>query len=142
MKAKILSIILLLFSMSVVGVENAQTSTFRVHLHRFFNDAEYQKSHISFPYTFIHPESEDEEAILISEEITSREWQFMKGPDNFCCSENCFDLIIYDSFEKKHEDSGERVLSFEGVENGIYELLYFKLINNEWYLIKHESLSN
>lgn len=54
------------------------------------------------------------------------------------CQTDCYDLIIYDNFEKTQRESSERVLSFEGVNNGINSSLYFKRFNGQWYLVKYE----
>ena len=139
---KIAFLIALLSPFHTFGGSLTQTIDFRHFLYKFFNDAEYQVRHVSFPYTYVHYSSDEEDAELVTEKRQMNEWQHLKGPDHYRCKRNCFDLVIYDSFRSKHKESGERVLSFEGVENGINEVLYFKLIESEWYLVKHDSLSN
>jgi len=119
-----------------------QTIDFRIFLYKFFNDSKYQSEHIKFPYQYVHFSSDEEDANLVTDYREKIDWTYMEGPDQYRCKQNCFDLVIYDNFQQKHKKSGERVLVFKGVENGINEALYFKYIDSEWYLVKYESLSN
>jgi len=50
--------------------------------------------------------------------------------------------MVYDDFSKTQKASGERVLAFEGVGNGINSSLYFRLIHGRWILIKAEFFDN
>lgn len=142
---KIMRIALLfifLLPTQLFGAGIAQTMHFRDFLYRFFNDPEYQEKHVMFPYTFVYYSGEEEDSKLLVEKRGKKAYQFIIGPDHYRCKQNCFDLVIYDNLKRNHKESGERVLALEGVENGINEVLYFKLIDSEWYLVKHESLSN
>jgi hypothetical protein len=48
---------------------------------------------------------------------------------------------LYDNFEKKLDDSGERVLSISGIENGVSVSYFFEINQGLWYLIKIEDFS-
>ncbi|GAA5526193.1 hypothetical protein Maes01_02788 [Microbulbifer aestuariivivens] len=121
-----------------------QTVEFRHFVRDFFNIEEYQKKHVQFPLEVVYYSyNEDEfDAVLLSKHITEKDWKHYEGPDYYRCESNCFDLVIYDDFQRTHKESNERVLSFEGVSNGINSSLYFKRINGQWYLVKHEQFDN
>ena len=133
----------ILFSPSqVFGNELPQTIDFRHFLYEFFNDSEFQIKHVKDPYLYIYYSSDEMDAGLLKENRNLSTWEHLIGPEHYRCKQNCFDLVIYDNFDNRHKESGERTLAFEGVENGINEVLYFELIDSEWYLVKYESLSN
>lgn len=50
--------------------------------------------------------------------------------------------MIYDNFGKRQRASGERVLTFEGISNGINSSMYFRLIDGKWHLVKIEDFDN
>lgn len=122
----------------------SQTVDFRHFVRDFFKNEKYQKEHVQFPLEVIYFTYEEDEfdSSLQSKFITEEEWIHYPGPNYYYCERNCFDLVIYDSFEKSHEDSNERVLSFEGISNGINSSLYFRKIGDQWYLVKHEQFDN
>ena len=51
-------------------------------------------------------------------------------------------IQLYDNFQGTLEQTKERLLSYEGVENGISINYYFKLIDSKWFLVKYENFSN
>jgi hypothetical protein len=121
----------------------SQTSEFRLFIRDFFNNESYQKAHIQFPLQVIYyTYNADQMPVQTSKWIRKQEWQYYPGPAYYQCAMNCFDIVIYDSFRKYHHPSNERVLSFEGVDNGINSSLYFKRINGQWYLVKDEQLDD
>lgn len=126
---------------SCIGKPNLeQTVEFRLFLRDFFKKQEFQKQHIQFPLEinyYSYDESVSDIAVL-TKRIKEDEWEHYESPDHYRCEVDCFDLMIYDSFKKEHKETGERVLSFEGVENGINSSLYFKKIKGQWYLVRHE----
>jgi hypothetical protein len=122
--------------------EVPQTIEFRSFLYDFFQEPDFQINHISNPYTYASFSSDEEDADLVTVIKNLDNWKHLKGPEHYRCKKNCFDLMIYDNFDKKHIESGKRVLAFEGVENGINSTLYFELINNEWFMVKYESFNN
>ena len=70
------------------------------------------------------------------------DWSFYEGPADFQCDQNCYDIMVYDGFDKRQRDSGQRVLAFEGVSNGINSSMYFRLIDGKWWLVKIEDFNN
>ena len=121
-----------------------QTMEFRHFLRDFFKSEEYQLKHVKFPMELVYyVYVEDEfDLVLETKQIEKKDWVHYEGPDYYECLTNCYDLVIYDTFDKKQKESGERVLSFEGVSNGINSSLYFKRIDGQWYLVKHEQFDN
>ena len=68
-------------------------------------------------------------------------WQFStfgfwgtNVPDNY-------HVQIYDNFAQTLRDSSERVVAFEGMESGIRVSLFFRLVENKWFLVKIEDFS-
>jgi hypothetical protein len=122
----------------------SQTVDFRHFIRDFFKIEEYQKAHVQFPLevTYYSYEEDEFDTILTSKFIKKNEWEHYEGPNYYRCETNCFDLVIYDDFSKSHKESNERVLSFEGVSNGINSSLYFKRVNDQWRLVKHEQFDN
>ncbi|AFV00778.1 DUF4348 domain-containing protein [Simiduia agarivorans] len=121
-----------------------QTGEFRHFLWKFFNDPEFQKEHVLFPLEFVYYQHDENEfdAALATRYIDKENWKTYTGPNHYRCETSCFDLVMYDNFERKHKDSNKRVLSFEGVHNGIFSSLYFERIESKWYLVKHEEFDN
>ena len=66
----------------------------------------------------------------------------MSGPDHYRCTQNCYDIVIYDNFAREFHGSTERVLAFEGPDNGINDALYFKLESGEWMLVGWEDMTD
>ena len=50
--------------------------------------------------------------------------------------------MIYDNFRKSQSESGERILAFEGISNGINSSMYFRFTDGKWYLVKIEDFDN
>lgn len=121
-----------------------QTVEFRHFVRDFFKIEEHQKNHVQFPLEVVYYSYDEDESdfVLTSRYIKNEDWKHYKGPDYYQCDTSCFDLVIYDNFEKKHKENNERVLSIEGVSNGINSSLYFKKIDGQWYLVKHEQFDN
>ncbi|MDN3650067.1 hypothetical protein QWZ13_14195 [Reinekea marina] len=117
-----------------------QTLDFRLFLYEFFGNEISQSEYVASEYTFEYYDDKTQE--YIEETRYSVDWEYLPGPNKFHCKTNCYDLIIYDNFQKTVENTGERVLSFEGVENGISLSLYFKLLDGKWVLQRYESISN
>ena len=121
-----------------------QTVEFRHFIRDFFKHEAFQKSHIQFPLAVVYFSYNENESdsVLSTKFINKDEWRHYGGPRYYQCERNCFDLVIYDDFKKSHSESNERVLSFEGINNGINSSLYFRKINGRWYLVKHEQFDN
>jgi hypothetical protein len=114
-----------------------QNYIFRHFLFEFFNDQTFQVEHIKFPLQHIYTDGEYEEH---TEQIERSNWKHVQGPQHYRCEMSCFDIIIYDNFEKKYDNYTERVLSFEGIENGINSSMYFIYENGKWMLVKWENV--
>lgn len=135
------ALVSLLFGCTSPNPSNQQTIDFRHFLRLFFSDEAFQISHVQFPVTLISLSGEeDDEPAITTSYIAEDQWRFLPGPDYYQCSVDCYDLVIYDNFDKVHRTTGERVLAFEGVNNGIHSALYFKWMNGRWTLVKFEQL--
>lgn len=128
-----LSITLLIVSSCVNKPNIPQTVEFRHFVRNFFKVEEYQKKHVFFPLEVVYYAYDEDELdfVLTPKYIKKDEWKHYKGPEYYQCEKNCFDLVIYDNFQRSHKESNERVLSFEGVSNGINSSLYFRKINRD-----------
>lgn len=136
--------ILLLAACATGPDNNRQTVDFRHFVRDFFQSPDFQLSRIRFPLEVISYQYEngDGDPALVIDHISEDEWTFLPGPDFYQCDSDCYDIVIYDNFAKQHTDSGERVLSFEGVNNGINSSLYFTLQDGGWQLVRHEQFDN
>ena len=118
-----------------------QVPDFRLFIWRFFEDPEFQVSHVHFP---LRKERKDPNRgfAIVSEMITKQAWKHLPGPEHYRCAQNCYDIIIYDNFARKFRGDTERVLALEGSDNGINNALYFKLESGEWMLVKWEDMTD
>ncbi|MGB5895897.1 MAG: DUF4348 domain-containing protein [Ignavibacteriaceae bacterium] len=102
---------------------------------QFSNDSTFQINRIMFPL----------EVISISKNLTNidtiktekEELRFLE----IGIEEHSYRIQFYDNFEEKLRDSDERVLAFEGIENGISESYLFKLFRGKWFLVNIKKLS-
>lgn len=114
---------------------------FRLFIWRFFQEPEFQISHVQFPLQKLSKEI-NQNYEIVRETIKRQDWRHLPGPEHFRCKTSCYDTVIYDNFDRQFRGKTERVLAFEGVDNGINNALYFKLENGEWMLVKWEDLSD
>ena len=123
---------------------NNQTTEFRHFVRDFFADPQFQIAHVRFPLEQLAYDysDEDDDFVLTRQYISRDDWEHLPGPDFYRCQTDCYDLVIYDSFDKRHRPSDERVLAFEGVSNGINSSLYFQRVSGEWLLVKYEQFDN
>ena len=117
-----------------------ETTEFRSFIRDFFKSGAYQVAHVKFPVEFVHYKTDEPDSALVTTYVEKKDWEYFKGPDNYRCQSDCYDIIIYDNYQRKFKNNKKRVLSFEGVDNGIDTALYFEFINEQWYLIKYEQL--
>lgn len=119
-----------------------QTTEFRHFVREFFKSEEFQINSVKFPLEKVYFEGNEINGKLVTKYIRREEWKHFPGPNYYRCQKGCYDLVIYDNFEKKNKKTNKRVLSLEGISNGIHSSLYFELINGAWYLVKYEELDN
>lgn len=130
------SFILVLFFVAVTV--NAQQEDFETFYKRFISDQEFQLTRVKFPspVMILNLETAGEDTMYVSKD----EWEF----SNYEIGEP-HKIIIYDNFDRKNsgknKNTGERVVSFVGTNNGINYHIYFKLIKGKWYLVKTIDLS-
>lgn len=116
-----------------------ETEDFRVFLRRFFHDREFQMERIRFPLPRVTLNAETRRKV--TEKISRSAWEFLPGPESFRCRTDCFDIVLYDNFERKWRNDSRRVVAFEGVANGINSALYFLRQDKGWVLVRFVDLS-
>jgi hypothetical protein len=123
----ILLAMLLHTSPAVAQVHHEQ---FREFASSFFTDSTYQSLRISYPLlqVTLNMNTLEDDTVRVNE----GNWTFT----DFGYLSPSYAIQTYDNFQKSLRPSGERVISFEGIENGINLSLYFRLINHQWYLVK------
>ena len=138
MKALNILLLLILTSVSLNTYGAERTEIFRSFIWKFFKYPEFQAKRVQFPVERIRyvDKPMSFSPSFEKEQITQKDWVPIKGPSHFECESNCSDLLIYDNFDRKFRPSGQRVLSIEGVENGINSAYYFRLIDEKWFLVK------
>jgi len=103
---------------------------FNEFVFKFLTDSTFQVHRIRFPLLTARLNLE---TLSLDTLVESRiSWRFLGNPHP---NENSR-MQIYDNFERVLRQTGERVVSFEGIENGIDSSLYFKLIKGKWYLVR------
>ncbi len=107
-------------------------------LYKFFNDRAFQLQRVQFP---LKKERLRLGEGTVIEHIAKTDWQHLSGPSMYHCKLDCFQTVIYDNFRRQMRNSGERVLSYEGLGNGILESLYFRLIDGKWMLVRWDDTS-
>jgi hypothetical protein len=114
-----------------------ETENFRDFLVQFSSDVNFQKSRLKFPLEYVKLTEDFDKKHRI--EIEDKRWEF----ENIFYSAGCSEMYpeVYDNFDLKLKDSGERVLAWKGIENGVAVFYYFKKINDKWFLVKKEDLS-
>src|SRR4030065_1953664 len=115
----------------------SHTEDFRAFLYRFFNNPEFQLERVKFPIQFTESPDSDTHT---TKTVDRGSWKHIAGPKHYQCKSNCFDIVIYDNFERKYTNDTKRLFSLEGVDNGINALLYFEAIEGKWYLVMSEDL--
>jgi len=127
-------LLLILLAQSVYSQKDRED--FQSFCSNFFSDSTTQRERVKYPLKHVvyNQDQDSFDTTLVSK----KSWLF----SDFGFWTNNYNVKVYDSFAKKLRDSGERVLSFEGVENGINMSLYFKLVAGKWYLVLWEDLSD
>lgn len=141
MRLKLFCVVIafLIFAPYSYAAKEQKNYVFRHYLYQFFNDPAFQLEHVKFPLEHSYVDDEFEEFHKV---IAKAEWKHLPGPEHYRCESGCFDIVIYDNFEKKYANYDKRVLSFEGVENGISSSMYFEYLDGQWMLVKWEDFSN
>jgi len=132
-------IYLLVFAVSPPAFGQTESEDFQSFCFHFFTDSAFQSSRISFPLkTIRYSEGFEKVDSLFTSE---KHWQFSdfgylgrESPDNY-------HVQIYDNFSQVLRNTGERVVAFEGLENGIHLSLFFRLQSSKWILVKIEDFS-
>jgi len=134
---KLLSIFLLL-SPSLVFSQTNIPEQFESILLNFSSDSLFQISRIEFPVVSVTLDQEYFEEV--KSEIQKSNWVFVNLFGEELTRLN-FRTQIYDNFELKMDDSGERVFSSLSIVGGMHIYYYFKRINGKWFLVKFKDVS-
>ena len=107
----------------------SQIEDFDDFFYKFRNDSIFQISRVQFPLRFegLSDGYTKEE----KSNINKQDWAYKQ----FFSSEEYY-VEISKSPDIKEKETGKRLLSFNGIENGIYVSYEFRLLNNKWFLIK------
>ncbi|HTF98715.1 MAG TPA: DUF4348 domain-containing protein [Cellvibrio sp.] len=132
------SLILVLSSISysVVAEESLKIEDFSTFIRYFYSNSKFQSLHVQYPLEKTSYEDSANGPTEVKSNLTRENWVTLTS-NSFSCTVNCYDVFIYDKFSGVESESNERVLSYKGVDNGIYEALYFRKINGDWFLVKY-----
>ncbi len=128
--------LLLLLLLSTPPAQRKSSEEFREFCAVFFSDSTFQKARVTFPLLALTVN--DSAARVDTVLMQADQWHF----SDFGFLANNYNVQVYDNFKRLLRSSGERVVSFEGSENGIQFSLYFQLVEGKWYLVKWEDLSD
>ncbi|PUA28421.1 MAG: hypothetical protein B0W54_18380 [Cellvibrio sp. 79] len=123
-------------SYSVNAEESLKIEDFSTFIRYFYSNAKFQSLHVQYPLAKTSYEDSVNGPTEVKKNLTKENWVTLTSK-SFSCTENCYDVFIYDKFSGVDSESNERVLSYKGVDNGIYEALYFRKINGDWFLVKY-----
>ncbi len=109
----------------------ANAENFYAFLEKFNKEENFQLKRIIFPITVTIPDTEHQGMAPTQESVTKYEWEPLD--------------LTYDStyvtrdYDKYYQTINFRndtaVVELRGINNGIYADYYFKLIDNEWFLV-------
>ena len=136
---RIFSAIILMLSFisySAIAEENLKIEDFSTFIRYFYSNAKFQSLHVQYPLAKTSYEDSVNGPIEVKTNLTKENWITLISK-SFSCTVNCYDVFIYDKFSGVDSESDERVLSYKGVDNGIYEALYFRKISGDWFLVKY-----
>jgi len=134
----VFQIILIMILLNLISQSFAQDSNqdFNSFSYKFFSDSSFQKGNIEFPLIMIIWNSDTDD--FDTSYVKPPQWVY----SDFNFFKNDFNVQLYDSFQKSLRNTKERVISFEGVENGIQVNLFFKYSSFSWRLVKLEDFSD
>jgi len=108
---------------------------FNTFIYKFCSDTSFQKDRIKFPIEASFFIDFDQDPLDTT--VLKNDWKH-----NYLIMKEEYVIQTYDNFESELRNTDERLISYEGVENGILVNYYFKKIDNLWYLIRFEDYSN
>lgn len=136
--AKMVFLVFLAASFFPVVTMAGANESFGEFLSQFLTSKDFQISRIQFPLESLVGElGDDGEWVQTKNHLLRSEWEFT----DFGYYDQSLAPQVYDNFEKKLRDTGERLLEFKGTESGIRFYLYFERIKGKWYLVKMEDES-
>jgi len=100
---------------------------------KFCEDVEFQKARVKFPFIDLSISGESNKD-TINAFIQKDKWQHLA-----LILEEKYIIQKYDNFECKLRNTNERVLAYEGIDNGIGNYYFFKKFDGTWYLTKRLS---
>ena len=118
-------------------IETEESELFNLFLENFSRIEEFQLSRIHFPLRDCDFNSDDYDNCL---KIKKPEWVFLDLLPKLNPPISIID--IYDNFDLKVGNTGERVLAFEATETNVCIYYYFKLIEEKWYLIERRTCAD
>ena len=95
-------------------------------LYSFMTDSEFQLNRIQFPLRYVHFKDGDPGNELITTLVSKNDWEH----DIYFLNETAIP-VVYDNHEKQKPTTDERMLVWEGVENGISVSSYFQRIDGK-----------
>jgi hypothetical protein len=128
-------ILLVVLSATTYSPGQRKSEDFRDFIHSYVADSVFQRQRTYYPLPWIrfNTDSNRYDTTYVAED----EWTY--GDFGFYAPR--YAVQMYDNFERVLRPTGQRVVSFEGLENGINMSLYFKLTKGKWYLVKVVDLS-
>lgn len=115
------------------GAMADSNESFEEFFSQFLTSKDFQISRIQFPLESLVGElGDDGEWVETKNHLLRSEWEFT----DFGYYDRSLATQVYDNFEKKLRDTGERVFEFKGTESGVLFYLYFERIKGKWFLVK------
>ncbi|HBX44834.1 DUF4348 domain-containing protein [Limibacterium fermenti] len=104
---------------------------FRAFLDSFSARESFQLKRVKFPITATVPDEQDEGMAPMTETIDKYDWEMLD-----LYYDSTYATRTYDKYyQTVRFTSDTAVVEIRGIDNGIYANYYFKLIDNQWFLV-------
>lgn len=116
-------------------IRSSQTDSgaedFYAFLEKFNREENFQLKRIVFPITVTIPDTQHEGMAPTEESVTKYEWEPLDLTYDSTYVTRSYDKY-YQTIDFRNDTA---VVELRGINNGIYADYYFRLIDNEWFLV-------
>ena len=115
-------------------IDSDEFEFFNLFLENFSKIEEFQLSRIQFPLSDCDFNSIGK---TDCEKIEKKDWKYLKLLPELNAPISI--INVYDNFDLKMRNTGERVLAFEATETYVCAYYFFKLIDGKWFLVERRT---
>ncbi|MDR1742869.1 MAG: DUF4348 domain-containing protein [Dysgonamonadaceae bacterium] len=116
-------------SPNIIAVSSSED--FQRFLDKFNTEEIFQLKRIVFPIKVTIPDTHNEGMGLMEETVGKYDWELLDLTYDTTYASREYDRYLQNVVFK----NDTAIVEVRGIDNGIYADYYFKLINNEWFLV-------